>query len=135
MRDEEDIGRKLDAIASILKIAFSEEIEKVRATIRSEPGKAAILDGSSDWTAGGPLVKAAAKEAKKTERSIQIYRSAFSLIVLRSVDDHPAPGSSAHTNTGRPRASDSLVCGAQRSPRTGSCAAAAANSGCQHDHP
>lgn len=69
----EDIGRKLDTIATILKLAHSDAIAKTRTSVRSEPAKAALLDGASKWTGAGKLVKAVAKKSGKSERSVQNY--------------------------------------------------------------
>jgi len=69
--DESVIERKLDTIASILKLAFGEQLSQVREAMRSEAGKAAILDSGDDWTPAGELVKEVMKNTGRSKRSIQ----------------------------------------------------------------
>ena len=71
--DESAIERKLGSIASILKLAHKQQLDEIAGTVRSEPGKAAILDETREWAPGGPLVKSVAEEAKKSKRTIQTY--------------------------------------------------------------
>lgn len=73
--DEDTIGQKLDTIATILKLAHKEELDTIRSDVRSDPGKAAILDASLQWIAAGSLTKGVAQEIKRTERSIRNYIS------------------------------------------------------------
>lgn len=57
----DDIGRKLDAIAAILKLVNHEELEAARQRIRSDKVYAAILDSTRDWTGAAKVQAAAAK--------------------------------------------------------------------------
>lgn len=93
-----EIERKLDTIASILKIAHKDDIERARIAIRSEPGKAAILDKASSWMAGGALVKAVATKVKKSDRSIQIYIA--ELLELGVLEKRGAGRSTEYRTTG-----------------------------------
>ncbi len=57
--DNDEIGRKLDAIAAILKLVNHEELGAARQRIRSDKVYAAILDSTKNW-AGAARVQAAA---------------------------------------------------------------------------
>lgn len=71
--NEDDLGKKLDTITTILKLAHADAIARTREAVRSEPGKAAILDATSDWTGAGPLVKTVTKKSGKAGRSVNRY--------------------------------------------------------------
>lgn len=64
----EEIGRKLDSIATILRLVHFEELEAARAKIRGDNVYAAILDSTKRWTAAAK-VQAAAKKKKGSARS------------------------------------------------------------------
>ena len=66
----EDIARRLDTIIAILQLAHQDEIESARATIRNDKVKAAILDGSKNWTAAGKLTSAVNAKTKQSGATI-----------------------------------------------------------------
>lgn len=96
--NENEIGRKLDVIASILKLAHSDDIQRARTAIRSDPAKAAILDKSSTWVAGGELTKAVGRDVKKSERSIRM--SVAELLQLGVLEKRGAGPSTEYRTTG-----------------------------------
>ena len=71
--NRDDLGKKLDTITTILKLAHADAIARTRESVRSEPAKAAILDGASNWTGAGDLVKTVVKNSSKAKRSVQRY--------------------------------------------------------------
>ena len=75
----DDIGRKLDAIAAILKLVNHEELGAARQRIRNDKVYATILDSARDW-AGAATVQAAA--AKKGSARSTTSRKIVELIEL-----------------------------------------------------
>ena len=78
----DDIGRKLDAIAAILKLVNHEELEAARQRIRSDKVYAAILDSTRDWTGAAKVQAAAAKNgsARSTTSRKIVELIEFSII-------------------------------------------------------
>jgi hypothetical protein len=62
MTNNDDIGRKLDSIAAILKLVHRDELDKARQTIRQDQTYAAILDSTKGWTGAAKVRAAAAKK-------------------------------------------------------------------------
>ena len=60
--NNDDLGRKLDAIAAILKLVHRDQLEETRATIRSDTTYAAILDSTKRWTGAAKLQAGAKKK-------------------------------------------------------------------------
>jgi hypothetical protein len=60
--NNDEIGRKLDAIAAILKLVHHEQLGAARQRIRSDNVYAAILDSTKDWTGAASVQAAAAKK-------------------------------------------------------------------------
>lgn len=96
--DESGIERRLEAIASILKLAFREQIAEVGESLRSETGKAAILDSTGGWTPAGALVNGVAKKTGRSKRSIQ--RDLSSLLELGVLEKRGAASSIEYRSTG-----------------------------------
>src|SRR2546429_415293 len=71
--NEVDLGKKLDTITTILKLAHADAIAQTRESVRSEPAKAAILDGASNWTGAGDLVKTVVKKSGKAKEVRELY--------------------------------------------------------------
>ena len=69
----DEIGRKLDTIASILRLAHRDAIARERASIRGDKINAAILDavGIDSRTGSGALQKAVAKKTRTGERTVR----------------------------------------------------------------
>ena len=93
----DDIGRKLDAIAAILKLVNHEELEAARQRIRSDKVYAAILDGTRDWT-GAATVQAAA--AKKGSARSTTSRKIIELIELGLLEKQGGGKSIEYRSTG-----------------------------------
>jgi hypothetical protein len=53
-----EVIEKLDQIATILRLAHRDAIDRTREAIRSDKVNAAILDGTTQWVGAGKLVKA-----------------------------------------------------------------------------
>ncbi len=96
--EESAVERKLDSIVSILKLAYKQQLDEIAESVRSEPGKLAILDATGEWTPAGPLVKAVAKKAKRSERSVQNYVS--ELLYLGVLEKRGAGRSIEYRSTG-----------------------------------
>lgn len=62
MTNNDDIGRKLDAIAAILKLVHRDELDRARERVRSDKVYAAILDGTKGWTSAAKVQAAAKKK-------------------------------------------------------------------------
>jgi hypothetical protein len=61
---------RLDKIIAILRVAHADQINALRATVRTHPVDAAILDATEEWTAGGDLRRAVAKKSGQSERNV-----------------------------------------------------------------
>jgi len=66
-----EIVEKLDQIATILRLAHRDAIDRTREAIRSDKVNAAILDGSVQWVRAGKLQTAVATKAKTSERTVR----------------------------------------------------------------
>jgi hypothetical protein len=93
----DDIGRKLDAIAAILKLVNHEELGAARLRIRSDRVYAAILDSARDW-AGAATVQAAA--AKKGSARSTTSRKIVELIELGLLEKQGGGKSIEYRSTG-----------------------------------
>lgn len=82
MADEQDLGRRLDMIAGILRIAHEDAIETARDEIRKDKTYKAILDLASDWTPAGKLQAAVVKKSGQSERT---FRTKASELVDRNM--------------------------------------------------
>jgi SepF-like predicted cell division protein (DUF552 family) len=60
--ENDEVGKKLDTIISVLRIAHRTEIEAARASIREDKVNAAILDGAKKLTPAGKLRTAVMKK-------------------------------------------------------------------------
>lgn len=60
--NNDEIGRKLDGIAAILKLVNHEQLDAARDRIRGDKVYAAILDSTKDWTGAAKVQAAAAKK-------------------------------------------------------------------------
>lgn len=60
--ENDEVGKKLDTIISILQIAHRTEIEGTRASIREDKVNAAILDATKKLTPAGKLKTAVMKK-------------------------------------------------------------------------
>ena len=89
---------RLDKIIAILRIAHAEKIDALRATVRTHPVDAAILDATEDWTAGGDLRRAVAKKADQSERNV-INRIA-ALIALGALEKRGDDRATMYRSTG-----------------------------------
>jgi hypothetical protein len=93
--NNDEIGRKLDAIAAILKLVNHEQLDAARQRIRGDKIYAAILDSTKDWTGAAKVQAAAAKKGSaRSTTSKKIVE--LSLASLRS------RAAARRSNTGRP---------------------------------
>ncbi len=60
--NNDDFGRKLDAIVAILKLVYYEQLDAARTRIRGDKIYDAILDSTKDWTAAAKVQATAAKK-------------------------------------------------------------------------
>jgi hypothetical protein len=95
--NSDDIGRKLDAIAAILKLVNHEELSAARQRIRSDKAYAAILDSTKDWT-GAAKVQAAA--AKKGSARSTTSKKIVELIELGLLEKQGGGNSIEYRSTG-----------------------------------
>ncbi len=73
-QDAEDDGvlERLDRIATLLRVAFSEQIERARSEVRNDPVAAAVLDLIQEgWVASGEIKRTVSKSAKVSEKTVQ----------------------------------------------------------------
>lgn len=94
----EDIARRLDTIIAILQLAHHDEIESARATIRNDKVKAAILDGSKNWTAAGTLTSAV--KAKTKQSGATINRRIGELLAVGVLEKQGGGPSTEYRSTG-----------------------------------
>lgn len=88
----------LDKIIAILRIAHADKIDALRATVRTHPVDAAILNATEDWTAGGDLRRAVAKKANQSERNVTNRFAA--LIALGALEKRGDARATMYRSTG-----------------------------------
>jgi hypothetical protein len=93
-----DVERVLSQIAAILRIAHADKISELRATVRSHPVDAAILDTAIDWTPAGKLSTTVAKNTGQSERNVRNRVS--DLIALGALEKQGASKATAYRATG-----------------------------------
>lgn len=72
MAADDEVLERLDRIATLLEVGFSEQIERVRADVRKDPVAAAVLDAVSDgWKASGDIKRVVSTSAKVSEKTVQ----------------------------------------------------------------
>lgn len=72
MATDEELLDRLDRIATILEIGFSDQLERARAAVREEPVDAAVLDVVRDgWVTSGEIKRAVTKSARVSDRTVQ----------------------------------------------------------------
>lgn len=62
---------KLDRIATILLLAFDEQISAARERFRADPVNAAILDATADWIGTTELQRVVADKASVSARTVR----------------------------------------------------------------
>lgn len=67
----DDIGRKLDTLISIAKLAHRDAIARARAEVRVDKVNAAILDASVDWIGSGKMQSAVASKTSSSTRTVR----------------------------------------------------------------
>ncbi len=62
----EEIANRLDTIIAILRLAYRDNIDAARSTIRSDAVSAAILDNTTTWTRSAQLTSAVRSKTKQS---------------------------------------------------------------------
>lgn len=84
MTQDDAVLERLDRIATLLEVAFSDQIERVRAELRSDPVSAAVLElVHESWVPSGEIKRAVSKSAKVSEKTVQ--RSLATLVARGAI--------------------------------------------------
>ena len=89
---------RLDKIIAILRIAHADRIDALRATVRTHPVDAAILDATEEWTSAGDLRRTVAKKAGQSERNVTNRFAA--LIALGALEKRGDSRATVYRSTG-----------------------------------
>ena len=82
MATDPELLERLDRIEQILAVAFAEQLDGFRASIRSDSVNAAILDTATDWIGSTELQKKVAQAVSMSTRSV---RDRFPDLIARRV--------------------------------------------------
>jgi predicted HTH transcriptional regulator len=94
----DDVGKKLDTLISIMRIAHKDAIAAARESIRSEKGNAEILDAAPDWVAAGQLQSTV---NQKTKQSIPtVKRRIAALVDQGALEKQGSGGNVSYRSTG-----------------------------------
>jgi hypothetical protein len=96
--DTDELGKKLDTLISILRIAYRKEIEAARATIREDKVNASILDLTTDWVTAGQLKASAMQKTKQSKPTVE--RRVAALVEQGVLEKRGAGGSVSYRASG-----------------------------------
>lgn len=68
---DEELGRKLDTLIAVTKLAHRDALARTRDDVRSDKVNAAILDATTDWKSSGKMQSAVAKKTKSSTRTVR----------------------------------------------------------------
>ena len=99
MATDEELLDRLDRIATILGIGFSDQLERARSTVREDSVDAAVLDVvRSGWVTSGEIKRVVTKSAKVSDRTVQ--RSLAGLVARGYVRVAGAPPNVSYRSSG-----------------------------------
>lgn len=94
----DEVVRRLDTLISIMRLAYSDQIDAARSAIREDPVNAAVLDAARDWVAAGALKDAAMKKSEQSKPTVE--RRIAALVEQGVLDKRGAGGSVSYRATG-----------------------------------
>lgn len=96
--ENDEVLKRLDTIVSILQLAYRDEIERARATIRGDKVNAAILDGAKGWTPAGKLANAV--KVKTSQSPATINRRITDLLAVGVLEKQGGGPTTEYRSTG-----------------------------------
>jgi hypothetical protein len=93
-----ETNRKLDLIIALMRIGFSDQIQRRGRILFDDPTSVEILGHCDDWTPAGTLKSAVAQATKQSEPTIK--RRIADLVSLGALARRGAGGSVSYCSTG-----------------------------------
>jgi hypothetical protein len=96
--NDDEIGRKLDLLITINKIAFRDAIERVGATIREDKVNLAILNATKRWASPAQIHALVVRKNEASKRTVA--RRTEELLALGALEKQGGGPTTEYRSTG-----------------------------------